>query len=119
MSRLRRRSLGSLNRRKARHDDQTGNLTVIVCPEEPLVVADRDATVGVAVRSEHVTMREQTGAAKRRGAINGKHAKRADSMEELFARLQLVGRRRRCTDHALVHMIRVVPEASQARMRLE
>src|SRR5437879_3369668 len=63
-----------------------------------------------------VTMGERAAADGRAGAVGGGHAQGAYAVEQFFARLQVVSRRRGRADHTLVDMLRVVHQRTHARM---
>src|SRR5712664_727286 len=98
-----------------RYYGQALDLAVLVGVQERVVVLERNAAVGIAVRAEHVGMREQPGpsedcivAADRREP-QGRHA-----MKQRLARLQVIDMRRRRSCHFDVDEFGIVEFGAEA-----
>src|ERR1700750_3349457 len=78
-----------------RYHGEPLNLTASVGFEKAAVVPERDAAVGVTVRAQHVSVREQTcSSVDRAPAADGIEPQRRDAVKQRFARLQVVEMRR-------------------------
>ena len=90
------------------YHDQTFDLAILKCLQERLVVFEDHASVGIAVRAEHVSVCEETSPSKNVSAANGFEAQRLYPMEKLLSRRQLIDIGRRGAAHALVDVAWIV-----------
>ena len=93
----------------AGHDDEAFHLASGIGLEKLVILAERDAAVGLSVRPEHVGVGEEAGAAMDGGAAAYRvEAQGAHAVKELFALAEVVGAGRRGAVHPDMHEARVV-----------
>src|SRR5208283_2068646 len=95
------------DRLKMRDDREALDLATLVSAQEGLIVAEGDAPVRVAARSEHKGVGKQPRATED-AAADRCQAKRRHAVEERFARRERIERWRRRPAHALMHIGRVI-----------
>jgi hypothetical protein len=95
------------------------DLAVLVSAEESFVVLHRHTAVRVAVRPQHIGMREEPGAAVDAAVADRIEAQSLNPVEERLPHGQLIDMRRRRTLCALLHIARIVQPVAQARMGLD
>ena len=87
--------------------------------QERVVVLERHAAVGIAVRAEHVGVREQARASEDVAVADRREAQRRHAVEQLLARPQFIEVRRRRAAHAFVDVTGIVEPIAEARVRLQ
>ncbi|GCC48249.1 hypothetical protein chiPu_0032452, partial [Chiloscyllium punctatum] len=103
-----------------REHREAADALVAVGVEERVVVLERDATVGVAVRTEHEGVREQAVAVEDLAlAADRIEPQCRHAVEQRLARLEFVNVRRRHADHLQMRGSGIVEPRAETRMRLE
>src|SRR5258708_37624538 len=96
------------------HNGQPLDPLIPVGIQKRIVVLERNAAVGIAVRAEHVGMREQTGASEDRVlAADRGQPQRRYPVKQRLARRQLVNMRRRRAEHSDADVTRIVELAAE------
>jgi len=85
------RSASSL---QACHHGQALDLVIQVRLQEGVIVSDRHAAIGIAIRAEHKAVCQETGPAKDFPLILGNQPQRANPMEKPFPQFEIVDIRR-------------------------
>ena len=117
---LRRRCGRSAGSGHAADDDDLLDVAALEGLQKRIVVAERDAAVGVAARPEHERVGEQALAAvDHLVAADRRQPDRGDAVEQTFAQLQVVDVRRGDAFHLDVGRARIVELGAEAGMRLE
>lgn len=101
------------------YDGQTFNFPILKCLQECAVVLERHTSIGIAVRAEHVSVREEACPSVDVAAANRFEAQRLHPMEKLLPRRELIDVRRRGPAIALVDVTRIVQPVAQPRMRFQ
>ena len=83
------------------------------------IILERDAAIRLAVRPQHIGMRQDAGAAIHVAVADRGQADRLDAVEQLLAHGQAIGVGGRRAMHAHMHVARIVHLGAEARMRLE
>ena len=91
-----------------RNDDEALHLATQVGGEELVVIAERHAAVGIATRSKHEAVRQDSVAAEHLRIVLRSHAQGAHAVEQFFAHRQFVDIRRRHAAIFFAHGARIV-----------
>ena len=84
--------------------------------QEDVVVLERHAAVGIAVRTQHVGMRQQPNAIEGKPSADRVQTQSLNPMKDRFAQRELINAGRRRAVIALVHETGIVDPIAKARM---
>src|ERR1700722_18028193 len=102
-----------------RYHGEAFDLLALIGAQERIIVPERHAAVGIAPGTEHISMREQAGAAQSAILVDRNEPYRLHAVERRFAHFQIVECRRRRTVHSLMNVARIVDPRAEAGMRFQ
>src|SRR6476661_2907825 len=97
-----------------RHDSEARDIAAFKRLQEFLIILERDTSVRIPARAEHVSMREKTGAAEGIAAANGIQAHGLNPVEKTFPHLQIVNMWRRRAAVLFAHIAHIVQPVAQS-----
>src|SRR5580658_9409280 len=102
-----------------RHHGDALDLAAHVGAQERFIIAERHASIRLAVRAEHEGVGKKAGAAEHLILLDWNEPQRLYAVEQAFTRLQIVDGGRCGAAHSFVGVTRVVEPGAETRMRLQ
>ena len=99
-----------------RDNGEALDLSALKGAQEGIVGLEGHAAVGIAVRAQHVRMREQSNPIKGEPTADWVQAQRLNPMKEGFAEREVIDARGRCAVVALIYVTGVVYPVAETRM---